>query len=49
MSKEKMTKEEFIDYCYNKALGKIYFQMRELRIPTTMRIMEKEMDNFIIK
>jgi len=48
MIKQKMTEQEFIEYCYHKAMLDLYYQMWKLVMPMAMRIMEKEMDNFII-
>jgi len=52
MSKKRITKEKFAEYCLDKAKAKIlkrfFSELRELKIPLAMKIMEKEMGNFKI-
>ena len=53
MSKKKITKEKFIKYCYGKAymrlVRRFLNELRGLRIPLTMKIMQEELNNFVIK
>lgn len=46
---QEITEEEFINKCYWKALGKLWFQMRKLILPMAMRIMEEDLGKFSIK